>query len=268
MPSTPPNPGLLLPTASLCWRELVRFYRQPSRVLGALGTPAVFWLLLGSGIGTSFRAAELPHAHGFLEYFFPGTLLLILLFTSIFCMMSTIEDRHQGFLQSVLVAPVSRASLVLGKVLGGTLLALLQAFLFALLAPALGLRLQLSQIILLALVLSLIGLALTSLGFSVAWQLDSTQGFHAVVNLFLIPMWVLSGALFPSSGASSWLQWVMTLNPLTYAMAAIRQSLYRPDAGAALPSLRLSLLVLVLFTAVVLVAAVLLVRRPLVRSAE
>src|SRR3970282_1112376 len=124
MPSTPPNPGLLLPTASLCWRELVRFYRQPSRVLGALGTPAVFWLLIGSGIGTSFRAAELPHAHGFLEYFFPGTLLLILLFTSIFCMMSTIADRHQGFLQSVLVAPVSRASLVLGKVLGGTLLAL------------------------------------------------------------------------------------------------------------------------------------------------
>ena len=262
------SPGFLLPIGTLWWRELVRFYRQRSRVLGALGTPLVFWLLVGSGIGSSFRPLGGHQPSGYLEYFFPGTIILILLFTSIFSTMSVIEDRHEGFLLSVLVAPISRTSLVLGKVLGGTTLALLQGLIFMLLAPTVGLALRPVQALSLAAVLFLIAFGLTGLGFFLAWRLDSVQGFHAVANLLLIPLWVLSGALFPPSGASPWVRRVMQANPLTYCMAAVRRLLYLDTAslGAEVPSLELSLLVIIAFAAVCLVAAFAEARRPLSRS--
>jgi ABC-2 type transport system permease protein len=217
----------LLPTVSLWWRELVRFYRQPSRWVGVLLSPLVFWLVIGSGLGRSFSAGGGDDAgRGYLEYFFPGTLILILLFTSIFCMMSVIEDRREGFLSSVLVSPAPRASLVMGKVMGGATLAVLQGMLFLLLAPAVGLAPSLAQIAELFGIMFLIAFGLTALGFCIAWRLDSTHGFHALVNLLLIPMWLLSGALFPINGASSWVGWLMRLNPLTYGVTALRHILY------------------------------------------
>ena len=128
------SPGFWLPIFSLWWRELVRFYRQRSRVAGVLGSPLIFWLVVGSGIGSSFRP-DGAKSSGYLEYFFPGTIILIILFTSIFTMMSVIEDRKEGFLLSVLVSPASRGSLVMGKVLGGSTLALIQGMIFLFLGP-------------------------------------------------------------------------------------------------------------------------------------
>lgn len=253
-----------LAVGTLWWRELLRFFRYRSRWLGALGTPLVFWWLIGSGIGTSFRPASAPAGMDYREYFFPGTVVLILLFTSIFCMMSVIEDRREGFLRSVLVAPVPRASLVLGKVLGGATLAVAQGLVFVALAPLVGIPLRLLQVCFLAGVLFLVAFALTGLGFLVAWQLDSVPGFHAVVNLFLIPMWLLSGALFPVSGASSWVRWMMKVNPLTYGMAAVRQLFYldAPALAGAGPSLGLSLSVTASFAALMAAAAFWLAGRP------
>src|SRR5450432_2047311 len=139
----PAPPGLLLPALSLCQRELVRFLRQRHRIIGALATPIVFWLLIGAGMGRSFHVEGLPGgaSESYLQYFFPGTVLMILLFTAIFSTISIIEDRREGFLQSVLVAPVSRMAIVLGKVLGGAALAFLQAILFLILAPLIGIKL-------------------------------------------------------------------------------------------------------------------------------
>ncbi len=121
----------LFPTVTLWQREIVRFYRQRNRIIGALLTPLVFWFLIGSGIGPSFRAGSSPNGVGYLEYFYPGTLILIMLFTAIFSTISIIEDRREGFLQSVLVAPISPGSIVCGKILGGTTLALMQGFDFS-----------------------------------------------------------------------------------------------------------------------------------------
>ena len=140
MNSSSSAPGFFLPLASLCQREIVRFLRQRSRVVGALGTPLIFWFLLGSGFGSSFRPASGALETGYLEYFFPGTVLMIVLFTSIFSNISVIEERREGFLLSVLVAPASRLSLVLGKILGVTTLAVLQGGLLLLLSPLLGIR--------------------------------------------------------------------------------------------------------------------------------
>jgi ABC-2 type transport system permease protein len=221
-----PRPGLLLPALSLCKRELVRFLRQRHRIIGALATPIVFWLLIGGGMGRSFSGAGATSGNeNYLQFFFPGTVLMILLFTAIFSTISIIEDRREGFLQSVLVAPVPRMSIVLGKVLGGTVLAFGQAMLFLLFAPFVGIRPPLAGFALAALIMLVLAFALTTLGFCIAWRMSSTQGFHAIMNLFLMPLWFLSGALFPPEGAMGGLKWVMRLNPLSYGLSGLRQAL-------------------------------------------
>src|SRR5947209_12468956 len=138
--------SVLLPAFSLWWREMVRFYRQRSRVVGVILSPLVFWILLGAGFGRSLRTGSAGTSQNYLEYFFPGALVMIVLFTSIFTMMSVIEDRKEGFLLSVMVAPIHRSAVVLGKVLGGTSLAALQGLFFLLLAPLFGLRVGLPQL--------------------------------------------------------------------------------------------------------------------------
>ena len=233
--------------ASTLWkREMVRFYRQPSRLMGALASPFLFWILIGSGLGRSFKVGGSLARLSYLEYFFPGTLLMILLFTAIFSTISIIEDRREGFLQSVLVAPIPRASFVLGKILGGTSLALIQALLFLLIAPFIGIHMSGLGWIKMTAVLFLNGMALTSLGFLIAWQFHSIQGFHAVMNLFLIPLWLLSGALFPPEGAARWLQVVMKWNPLSYGLNSLRLCLF-PETGAGRLSLGFSMGVTALF---------------------
>jgi len=189
---------------------------------------------------------------------------MVVLFAAIFSNMSVIEDRREGFLQSVLVAPVSRAAMVLGVVLGGTTQAFLPGLFVLLLAPGAGFPFGGSQAMAAAGVLLLISFSLTALGFAVAWWVDSAQGFHAILNLVFIPMWLLSGALFPASGASPWIQWVMKLNPLTYEIAALRRALYNPTAIAPVDgvSYASSLVVSVCFCLAVVGAALMWAGRP------
>lgn len=252
-----------LATWSLCRRELVRFYRQRSRMIGVIGSPLVFWFLIGSGLSGSFRHPSAPPEMNYLEYFFPGTIVLIILFTSIFSTMSIIEDRKEGFLQSVVVAPVPRASIAMGKILGGTSLALMQAVLLLLLTPFIGISLDPLSLAVVLVTLFLVAFGLTGLGFLIAWKMDSTQGFHAVMNLFLIPLWLLSGSLFPASGAAGWLGAAMQANPITYGVAALRQGLYmRGHTGTAdLGPLALNLGVTLLFALTTFTLSALLVNR-------
>jgi ABC-2 type transport system permease protein len=247
-PSTPASAGVVLPAFTLWWREIVRFYRQPGRVVGVLASPLVFWAVLGSGFGTSFRSGGGPGQQHYLDYSYPGILILIVLFTSIFTMMSVIEDRKEGFLLSVLVAPVPRTAIVLGKVLGGTTLAAVQGMIFLVFAPFAGIHLNPLQVLLVAVVVFLVSFSLTALGFAIAWPMDSSQAFHGIVNLFLIPLWLLSGALFPLAGASGWIRVIMRLNPLTYGVEGLRELLY-PGAENTFP-LTSSIATLLLFSLV------------------
>src|SRR5437763_8083596 len=218
---------LLLPALSLWQREIVRFYRMKSRVIGVIASPILFWLVIGSGFGNSVKAGRAP---GYLAYFFPGTVIMIVLFTAIFTMMSVIEDRREGFLLSVLVSPASRSAIVLGKVLGGATLATLQGLIFLAFFPAIGARMDSSGTATAVLAIFLVSFSLTALGFTIAWRLDSTQAFHAIINLFLIPLWLVSGALFPISGASLWMRALMLANPLTYGVESLRAAIFSPAA--------------------------------------
>jgi ABC-2 type transport system permease protein len=242
--TAPPSAGVLLPAFTLWWREIVRFYRQRARVVGVIASPLLFWIVIGSGFGSSFRSGQGSGQH-YLNYFYPGTLVMIVLFTAIFTMMSVIEDRNEGFLLSVMVAPVPRAAIVLGKVLGGTTLATAQGLIFLIFAPFVGVHFTLTSFPLIVLTVFLVSFSLTALGFAIAWPLDSTQAFHAIINLFLIPLWLLSGALFPLSGASVWMRAIMYANPLTYGVEALRTLMYPEYANAF--SLTSSILTLVLF---------------------
>ena len=271
---------LMSATWALSVRELRRFFRQRSRIVGAVGQPVVFWIVFGAGLGASFDppqwADALEPPLSYQEYFLPGIAVLIVLFTAIFATISIIEDRREGFLQGVLVAPASRSAIVLGKVLGGSLLALIQAGLFLCLGPLLahvGLAPQISisvspvQAMIAAIFLAMVAIELTSIGFLIAWTMNSTQGFHAIMSVFLLPMWLLSGSFFPG-GQSGWLSLIIRLNPLTYGVAGLRRLLYRQTipVGEALPSMTMCCLITLITTLTVFIFCVLLVRRPSVQN--
>ncbi len=216
----------LLPITTIWWREIIRFYRQRSRLFSAIAQPLIFWILIGTGLSASFQPAGASDETGYIAYFYPGIVVLVLLFTSIFATISVVNDRREGFLQSILVAPVPRWQIVLAQALGGTTLALLQGLLLLLLSPMVGIRFGATSLLLSIGVMTLLAFGLTNLGLLIAWRMESTQGFHAIMNLLLIPIWLLSGAFFPSTGVPGWLAWVMKFNPLTYGLAAFRHSLY------------------------------------------
>ena len=224
--------SFILPSYTLFRRELTLFIRQKHRVIGALLQPLVFWFLIGSGLNASFKP-ETNSGLSYSEYFFPGIVLMVIMFTSIFSTISIIEDRNQGFLKSVLVAPVTRSSIVFGKVLGGTCLGMIQGvlFLLLLLTPLVTMTLTASGFVSLLVWMFLMGFCLTALGTLIAWKMDSMHGYHAVMSIFLFPLWIFSGAAFPMEGAPSWLFWIMNVNPLTHGLKLMRQCFYL-DSGS------------------------------------
>lgn len=226
----------------LARRELLRFWRERTRVAGFVIAPLLFWFVTSSGFGDFNR-------------FFAGSLALTLMFSAIFANMSLIEDRREGFLLGVLVTRAPRWSIVAGKLLGAAVLAWSQSLLFLVFMPFTAFRPPWSHVLAIIPALFAIAFLFTALGFLVAWRLNSVPGFHAVINLLLVPLWMTSGALFPLRTAEVWLQWAMRVNPLTYALALIER-LLNPGADVLLPSVALSVAVTLGMSALLLAAAV------------
>jgi len=220
--------------SGLARRELVRLWRQPSRLIATLGTPAMLWIFFASGFAGSFDApGETGAGDSYAAFFLPGAATLAVLFASIFAAMGLIQDRAEGFLQAALVSPASRASIALAKAAGATIVALLQAIVLLAPAPLVGLDPSPLGFALAAAGLALTAAAVTSLGLALAWIVDSSEGFHGVMNALLMPMWLLSGALFPVSSAAPWLAAIAALNPLAWCTTTVRASL----TGAPFPTL-------------------------------
>jgi ABC-2 type transport system permease protein len=240
-----------LPAATLWQRELVRFWRQKSRVLGVVASPLVFWLLMGYGSGDLGR-------------FYAGALVLTVMFSAIFSTISIIEDRREGFMLSMLVSPAPRTSLVLGKILGAATLAWIQGLIFLAFAPLAGVRVGLTQVISAAAAIFLVSFTLTGLGFVIAWKMDSTSGFHAIMNLLLVPMWMVSGSLFPMTTAHGVIRAIMWANPLTYSISLLNGLLGLPNAT---PGPLASAAVTLAFGLVLLVASGMIAAQKSTRSA-
>jgi daunorubicin resistance ABC transporter membrane protein len=244
----------------LARRDLVRFFRQPSRIAGALGQPVIFWAMIGGGLSGTFRmpGADVPY----LSYFYPGAVIMVVMFAAIFTTATVIEDRHRGFLQSVQAGPGSRAALATGKTLGSAAVAVTQAALFLLLLPLAGYRYASVNWPLLLAALALAGVALSALGFAVAWALDNVQGYHAIQMMVLMPLWVVSGAMFPAPAGHPAVAAAMHANPVAHAVSAARRAIAGPDAPGAIPgSSARDLAVCALFAAGALALAVLSTRR-------
>lgn len=215
---------------ALWLRELTRFVSERTRLVGGLGQPLIYLLVMGTGFGATFRAAAVPQGFSYIAFMFPGILGMTVLFTALFSAISVIWDREFGFLKEILVAPVSRSSIVFGKVLGGATIASIQGTVLLVLTPLVHITLAPGQVVRLWLAMFLMALALTSLGLAIASRMASMEGFQVVMNFLVMPMWLLSGAFFPLRGVPGWMAALMRADPLTYGVDALRAVVYEGTA--------------------------------------
>jgi ABC-2 type transport system permease protein len=214
-------------------REIKISFRERSRIFGMIGQPLLYLLIVGQGISSSVQLNGAPPGIDYMRFIYPGIIGMSVLFTSIYSAISIVWDREFGFLKEVLVAPVPRWGVAVGKIFGGSTVAMIQSFFIVVLAPVAGIPMT-ALLILQVLVLAfLISIAVTSLGVAIAAQMESMQGFQMLMNLLVMPLYFLSGAMFPVRLAPSWMQGLMIANPMTYGVDALRNLVF---SGA--PSLR------------------------------
>lgn len=200
-------------------RELKRYWYDKVRIVASLGQPILFLFVLGTALSPTFKG---PNGISFAEFIFPGVVSMTVLFTSIFSSVSIVWDREFGFLREVLVAPISRWSIVAGKALGGSTVAVLQGTLMLAMSLLIGVHLSFLIVIKSLIVMFLIALAMTSLGIVIAARMKEMEGFQMVVNFFIMPLFFLSGALFPLDRLPKWLSILTHIDPLTYGVDLLR----------------------------------------------
>jgi ABC-2 type transport system permease protein len=246
---------LFFASATIWQREVIRYVRSPSRIIGSLGMPFFFLAFLGIGMQSAFSLR--PGGESYLDFIAPGILGMVLLFSSTVAGISVIWDRQFGFLKEMLVAPIPRLAIVLGRTAGGTTTASLQALLMLAASIFLGVKVPTFGGLLLALVfMGLIGISFTSLGVAMASRMEDPHGFQLIFNFLIMPTFFLSGALFPVEELPYFLKWAAWLNPLTYGVDGLRQALI----GQSQMGLALDLAVLSAVSAALLTIGVLLFR--------
>ena len=216
--------GITAATA-LAKRELIRQTRQPTRIIASIITPLLVWAFFAGGFAGAVGAVDATSNTRLGAYIIPGMASMTVLFASIFASISLIQDRHDGFLRASLVSPAPRWSIALGKISAGSIVALLQAAIVLLALPFLGVQFTIIGALGALAALACISILLIGIGLALAWLVDSTQGFHGVMNAILMPLWLTSGAVFPVENAAGWLKIIALANPLTWAHTAMRISL-------------------------------------------
>jgi len=203
-------------------RQLKRYFRSRSRIVGSLGQPVLFLLALGYGLGPVFQEAG---RGSYLQFIAPGIISMSILFTSIFSGIEIIWDRQFGFLKETLVAPVPRINIMIGRTLGGATVAMFQGLLVLVLSIIFGFRITGSDLILTVIIMFLIATAFTALGTAIASKLTDMQGFQLIMNFLVMPLFFLSGSLFPLDNTKGFLRVATMVDPLTYGVDALRGSL-------------------------------------------
>jgi len=205
-------------------RELIRFWQDRMRIVIALVQPALFLFVLGSGLATLTSSGS--DGFDLRTFLFPGVLGMSVMMPAMFSAGSIVFDREYGFLREMLVAPVSRSALVVGKCLGGAIVATGQGLLVLVLAPVVGVPFGLGWMLAAVGLMLVLSFTLTAFGVMAAGRIKSFQGFMALVNMIMMPMLFLSGAMFPLTGLPTWLSVLTHINPLTYAVDAVRRTVF------------------------------------------
>jgi ABC-2 type transport system permease protein len=206
-------------------RDLVRFWRDRTRVLSSLVQPLLFLVILGTGLSSALRGSGGGFRGGldYQTFMFPGIIGMAVLFSSIFSGMSIIWDREFGFLKEVLVAPIDRSAVAIGKTLSGATQATAQGVVLLLLSPFVGVRLTPLAVLELLGLIFCIAFALSSVGVALATRMRSMMGFQFVLNFLVQPCFFLSGAMFPVTGLPAWMTTLTRVDPLTYGVDPIRR---------------------------------------------
>jgi ABC-2 type transport system permease protein len=221
------------------YRDLIRYWRDRWRLIASLGQPFLFLVIFGVGLNSSLSGATrgvglLPQSSlSYTQFIFPGVMGMAVLFTAIFSAMSIVWDREFGFLKEVLVAPIDRSAVAVGKALGGSTQAMIQGLIMLVFAPLVGVRLTPLTVVELVPLLFILAFAVTSLGVAIASHLRSMQGFQVVMNFLLMPMFFLSGALFPLNRLPSWMTVLTRIDPVAYGIGPVRWTVLH---GAGLPA--------------------------------
>jgi len=236
---------------TIWYRDVIRFARDRVRMCAALGQPLLYLFVFGTGMAPAMSAAT-GGALDFRQFMFPGILAMAVLFTAIFSAISVVWDREFGFLKEVMVAPVSRTAVALGKVAGGATVAMFQGIIVLLLAPVVGVVMSPGQVVAVIGLMLLLATVMTSLGLVIAARQRTMEGFQMMMNFLMMPMFFLSGAFFPLRGVPLWLTWLSRLDPVTYGVDALRQEVLRDSVT---PGLLATLTVHPMATNVVVMAA-------------
>jgi len=210
-------------TIYILWkRQLKRYVRSKSRLVGSLGQPLLFLVALGFGLGPVYAAAGNGN---YLQFLAPGIVSMAILFTAIFGGIEVIWDKQFGFLKETLVAPVSRFQIMLGRTLGGATVAVIQGIVVLILSIILGFRPVLSHLFFALVLMFLLSILFTALGTAIASVLDDMQGFQLIMNFLVMPMFFLSGSIFPLNNLPGALTIITRINPMTYGVDGIRGAL-------------------------------------------
>jgi ABC-2 type transport system permease protein len=236
------------------YRDLLRFWRDRVRAVVGLAQPLLFLVVFGAGLGSSLGGAFSSNGASaglsYAQFVYPGVIGMAILFSAIFGAMSIVWDREFGFLKEILVAPIDRSAVAIGKALGGATQAMLQGIVLLVLAPIIGVRLDIGSVLLLLPLLFVLAFALSAMGVALASRMTSMQGFQIVMNFLMMPLFFLSGSLFPLTNVPNWMAVLGRLDPVSYGMDPIR----RIVLGATLPSDAVNRLGLTLFGQVLPIA--------------
>jgi ABC-2 type transport system permease protein len=205
----------------VAYREMLRFVTERSRIISSLAFPLLFLTIFGAGFGNVI--GSLSPGVNFLQFMYPGVVAMTVLTSSLFAGVSVVYDREFGFLKEILVAPIGRIGIVLGKATGATVTALLQVAIMLILAPILGVQLTPAIVLQLIPIVVVLSLGLSGLGILIATFMTSQQGFQLIIQLLIFPLIFLAGVFFPVNNVPIYLEVVSKLNPLTYGVDAIRQ---------------------------------------------
>jgi ABC-2 type transport system permease protein len=211
------------------YRDLLRWWRDRARILPSVVQPILYLFVFGVGLGSAIggglggRSGAALVDVGYTTFMYPGVLAMSVLFTSIFSSMSIVWDREFGFLKEIQVAPISRTAVAIGKALGGSTVAMLQAALLLLVAPLAGVALTPLLVLQILGLMFLLAFALSSVGVAMASRMKSMEGFQVMMNFVLLPILFLSGAFFPLRGLPIWLEALTRLDPAAYAVDALRR---------------------------------------------
>ena len=206
-------------------REAKLAARERARIIATVAQPLIYLAILGRGITSGMRLTNAGNVD-YIKFMYPGVIGMSILFTSIFSAISIIWDREFGFLKEVLVAPVPRWAVAIGKSFGGATVALVQVVILVAIAPLVGIALSPIIVVEMLFLGFLMSIAVTSLGIIVASKMQSMQSFQMVMNFLVMPLYFLSGAMFPMASAPGWMRTLMMADPLTYGVDAIRNVVF------------------------------------------